>query len=261
MKDSGSSLAKSIASLRELEEFSSSSSAFCSAPVKILAALVFIVCVVSFGVYDTRVCLFFAYPLALFFIVRPPARFFFSRVLIVLPFVLFAGISNIIFDSSAAELPFGLELRGGIVSCFTLVCKACLCAGAVLFLALTTPINAIAGGLRRLKIPRVLVLQIVLTLRYLELMLQEAGRMHSAYVLRAPGCGGIKFSDWPKIVARLFLRSLDRAENVYAAMLCRGFCPGKSMEFSGAKETPAEIFALAAFAASCIFLRVFNWQF
>ncbi|MBO7521733.1 MAG: hypothetical protein J6T16_05795 [Opitutales bacterium] len=247
--------------MRELESFSASSPAFCSASVKIFAALVFIVCVVSFGVYDARVCLFFIYPVALFFIVRPPSRLFFSRALIVLPFVLFAGISNIIFDSSAARLPFGIEMRGGIVSFFTLLMKAFLCAGAVLFLVLTTPVNAIAGGLRRFKMPCVLVLQIVLTLRYLEVLLEEASRMGGAYALRAPASRGVHFKDWPKIVARLFLRSLDRAQRIYEAMLCRGFCARKSMDFFKTRETAAEIFFLAVFSASCVFLRVFNWQF
>ena len=247
--------------MRELESFSASSPAYCAASVKIFASLVFIVCAVSFGVYDVRVVLFFIYPFVLFFIVRPPARIFFTRILIVLPFVLFAGISNVIFDSSRVDLPFGIEMRGGVVSCFTLVCKAVLCVGSVLFLVLTTPVNAIAGGLRRFKVPCVLVLQIVLTLRYLEVMLEEAVRMNSAYSLRAPNRRGVHFSDWPKIVARLFLRSLDRAENIYSAMLCRGFCARKSMDFFRSKETAAEIFALAAFSASCVFLRVFNWQF
>ena len=263
MKDSADSIAFSIASMRELETFSASDSRFASigASVKILASFVFILCVVSFGVYDLRVLLFFVFPAILWIAVRPPAKIFFNRLLIVLPFVLFTGISNLIFDNSAVELPFGFEVRGGAVSFFTLLCKAVLCVGAALFLVLTTPINAIAGGLRRFKLPCVLVLQTVLTLRYLEVMLDEAGRMHCAYSLRAPNLKGIKFTDWHKIAARLFLRSLDRAENIYSAMLCRGFCARKTMEFYKSKESFAEIAALVCFAFFCFFLRFSDWIF
>ena len=100
MKDSADSIAFSIASMRELETFSASDSRFASigASVKILASFVFILCVVSFGVYDLRVLLFFVFPAMLWIAVRPPAKIFFNRLLIVLPFVLFTGISNLRFS-------------------------------------------------------------------------------------------------------------------------------------------------------------------
>ena len=263
MKDSAAGIASSMASMRELEIFSASDARFSSlgAPVKILASFVFILCVVSFGVYDLGVMLFFVFPAALWFVVKPPARIFFNRLLIVLPFVVFTGISNLIFDNSVVELPFGFQTRGGAVSFFTILCKAVLCVGAALFLVLTTPINAIAGGLRRFKLPCVLVLQTVLTLRYLEVMLDEVRRMHCAYSLRAPNLSGIRISDWHKIVARLFLRSLDRAENIYSAMLCRGFCARKTMDFYKTKESFAEIAALLCFVFACVFLRAAGWIF
>ncbi len=260
MKDNATNIVTSIASMRELESFSANNSslASASASVKILASFIFIFCVVSFNVYDLGVVTFFIFPIALWFVVKPPAKIFFSRMLIVLPFVIFTGISNLIFDKSVIALPFGVELSGGVVSFFILLCKASLCVGAVLFLILTTPINAIAGGLRRFKLPCVLVLQVVLTLRYLEVLLEEAVRMNSAYALRAPNSKGIKFSDWHKIVARLFLRSLDRAENIYQAMLCRGFCARKTMEFYKTKESLCEVLILICFIFACIFLRVIS---
>lgn len=101
----------------------------------------------------------------------------------------------------------------------------------------------------------------MLTLRYLEVMLDEAARMHCAYSLRAPNLSGIRISDWHKIVARLFLRSLDRAENIYSAMLCRGFCARRTMEFYKSKESFAEIAALLCFVFACVFLRAADWNF
>lgn len=78
MKDSVSGIASSMASMRELEIFSASDARFSSigASVKIFASFVFILCVASFGVYDLRVMLFFAFPAALWIIVKPPRKYF-----------------------------------------------------------------------------------------------------------------------------------------------------------------------------------------
>lgn len=47
--------------------------------------------------------------------------------------------------------------------------------------------------------------------------------MTDAYRLRAPGQKGIQFSAWGSFLGQLLLRSMDRAEELYASMLLRGF--------------------------------------
>ena len=47
--------------------------------------------------------------------------------------------------------------------------------------------------------------------------------MTDAYHLRAPGQKGIHHSAWGSFLGQLLLRSMDRAEELYASMLLRGY--------------------------------------
>ncbi len=47
--------------------------------------------------------------------------------------------------------------------------------------------------------------------------------MSDAYALRAPGQKGIQFRAWGSFLGQLLLRSMDRAEELYASMLLRGY--------------------------------------
>lgn len=47
--------------------------------------------------------------------------------------------------------------------------------------------------------------------------------MGESYALRAPGQRGIHFSAWGSFLGQLFLRSFDRANELYQSMQLRGF--------------------------------------
>ena len=47
--------------------------------------------------------------------------------------------------------------------------------------------------------------------------------MTTAYHLRAPGQKGIHYSAWGSFLGQIFLRTVDRAQEVYDSMLLRGF--------------------------------------
>lgn len=69
----------------------------------------------------------------------------------------------------------------------------------------------------------VLVTTILLTYRYIVLLLQEGNRISTAYALRAPGEKGIHFRAWGSLLGQLLLRSVDRAQLVYESMMLRGY--------------------------------------
>lgn len=251
-------IAGAIAGVRGLEEFARGSSPLhlMGARAKIAATLVYIVCVVSIGKYDlSAIAPFFAYPLLATKAASIPLRAVFSRSLAALPFVAFAGAANLFFDTASFETPFGFSLPAGAVSFAMLLAKAFLTVSAAAILAATTPLMELAGGLRGLGVPCVIVLQFALTARYLETLLAEAGGMRDAYALRSGTEGAVRMRDWPGMAGGLFLRSLDRAERVYAAMQCRGFSARRLGAFGGRRERAADIAAAAAFSALCIFFR------
>jgi cobalt/nickel transport system permease protein len=74
-----------------------------------------------------------------------------------------------------------------------------------------------------LKIPRLLILQILLTYRYISVLLEEVMLLLRAYALRAPRQKGIQYRAWGSLAGQLFLRTYERAGRVYEAMSLRGF--------------------------------------
>ena len=62
-----------------------------------------------------------------------------------------------------------------------------------------------------------------LTYRYVGVMTEELAIMTDAYHLRAPGQKGIQFQAWGSFLGQLLLRTMDRAQELYASMLLRGY--------------------------------------
>jgi cobalt/nickel transport system permease protein len=100
-----------------------------------------------------------------------------------------------------------------------------------------------------------------MTWRYLSVLLGEASAINTAYMLRSPGSRGIKMKDMGSFLGQLLLRSIDRAERVYAAMKCRGF-DGRFGAGYGQKRLgrmrAADILFILATAVFSLGLRFFN---
>jgi cobalt/nickel transport system permease protein len=101
--------------------------------------------------------------------------------------------------------------------------KMMLTVSAVLILAATTPFTHICRALSQLRLPGVICLQLLLTYRYIAVLIGEMARAVTAYRLRSPLRSGIHIRHVGSFLGALLLRSLGRAERVYQAMLCRGF--------------------------------------
>jgi cobalt/nickel transport system permease protein len=136
--------------------------------------------------------------------------------------VLFVGIFNPFFDRNVL-FDIGIPVTGGMVSMLTLMLKGFYCVLSAYVLIATTSIEEICYALRRLHVPKVLVMVILLIYRYFGLMGNEADRIATAYSLRAPGQKGINYKAWGTLVGQWLLRSMDKAEMVYESMLLRGF--------------------------------------
>ena len=105
----------------------------------------------------------------------------------------------------------------------TLMLKGCLALMASFLLVATTTIDMICGALRKLHVPKTLTALLLLTYRYIGVIMGEASAMSQAYSLRAPGQKGIHISAWGSFLGQLLLRSMDRAQELYSSMELRGF--------------------------------------
>ena len=105
----------------------------------------------------------------------------------------------------------------------TLMLKGCFSLMASFLLIATTSIDSLCAALRKLHVPEMLVTLLLLTYRYIGVMLEQVAVMTQAYKLRAPGQKGIHISAWGSFLGQLLLRSMDRAEELYSSMRLRGF--------------------------------------
>lgn len=192
--------------------------------VKLVLTVIYIGVAVSFGKYDlAHLLLMGVYPIVLFVLGEISFRESFRHLRVILPLVCMVGVLNPLFDRQIVFYVGGFGVTGGMISMTTLLVKGCYSVFASYLLVATTTIEQICCALRQLHVPAVFVTQILLTYRYVSVLLSEANRMMQAYSLRAPRQKGIHFKTWGSFVGQLLLRSMDRAAVVYESMTLRGY--------------------------------------
>jgi len=214
------------AELREMDELSARTS-----PVhrlhpltKLLVTLAYLFTVVSFPKYSfSALAVMLLYPILLFQLGGIPVRLCFHKLRVMLVLVCAVGILNPFFDRAPVLVLGGLTVTGGVVSMATLILKGIFALMAAFLLIATTPIDRLCAALRQLHVPAILVTLLLLTYRYVSVMLREVSIMTDAYALRAPGQKGIHISAWGSFLGQLLLRSMDRAAELYQSMELRGF--------------------------------------
>lgn len=190
---------------------------------KIMITMLYLLMVVSYGKYDNAGLIGFAlYPLVIVAMADLPVKVLLKRLLILEPIVIGIGLFSPIFDQNQLILG-SIELSAGWVTFLSILLKGSFTISAGILLIATTGMDRVAEGLRILKVPRIMVLQILLTYRYILVLIEEISRMSRAYFLRAPTDKGIQRKVWGSFAGQLLLRTYDRAQRIYVSMTLRGF--------------------------------------
>lgn len=157
-------------------------------------------------------------------VARIPYRFLFTRMLVVLPFVLFALLLPFIAEGERTTV-LGVSVAvEGLWGMATILSRSLLGVAASVLLAATTEVPRILRGLERLRIPPVLTAIAAFMLRYLEVIADELGRMRRAMTARAYDPRWLwQARPIAASAGALFIRSYERGERVHAAMLARGW--------------------------------------
>ena len=115
-------------------------------------------------------------------------------------------------------LPLGWE-RASFLMVRSLVCLLVMNS----FL-LTLPPHSFGIALKDLPLPKAFKESLLLAGQYLEILLLEVTRMQRSAKLRGLGgtAGWVRYTS-AAMIGAFFLRSLDRSERVYAAMIARGY--------------------------------------
>lgn len=195
------------------------------APVKVVAALAFILVVVA-----TPPEIFWAfglYGLIIFTVVLLagiPILTFARRLLIEVPFVIFAFFIPIIGTGPRVEV-LGVSLsEAGLLSAWNILAKGTLGVSTSVVLASTTTARDLLAGLEKLKVPGLIVQIAGFMLRYVYVVRDDFERMRVARESRGFHAKGP--TQWKVLAhagAALFVRSYERGERVHLAMLARGY--------------------------------------
>ena len=217
-------------------------------PVHRLPAEVKIVCAVTavFAVVATPRDLFWpflAYAIGLMILwewAGIPLRWIAPRMLIELPFVVLAVLLP--FAGGEPRVGFlGLSLsEHGLYVAWGIIAKGTIGVAVSLTLAATTNVRELPGGLTRLRVPGMVVTVVVLMLRYVDVLIEEATRMRSARISRGDDPRTLRqVGATARGAGSLFLRSYERGERVHIAMLSRGF-DGAVPDFGERSATPTQ---------------------
>jgi cobalt/nickel transport system permease protein len=191
---------------------------------KVIATLVFIIAVVSFGKYELSPLLpFFIYPAALIGTANLPAGFIIRKTILVLPFAFVVGMFNPLLDRSPLLAVGTIIISGGFVSWIAIIVKAMLTVTAALTLVAVTGFPAICRALEQMGTPQAFTVQLMFLYRYIFVLTEEAGRASRARQLRACGKKGLGIASYGSLIGHLLLRTWQRAERIHMAMIARAF--------------------------------------
>ena len=115
--------------------------------------------------------------------------------------------------------------RPGVTLCLKITLKSMIILSILIALVATTTVSAIGNALYRLGVPGKLVYLMVMTYRYIFVIENEYQRLMRAARIRGfqPGTNIHSYKTFAHLTGMIFIRASARAENVYRAMLCRGF--------------------------------------
>ncbi|WP_415713736.1 cobalt ECF transporter T component CbiQ [Maridesulfovibrio sp.] len=120
--------------------------------------------------------------------------------------------------------PFTATLEG-IIYTAVITLKSNGIILAVTALIATMPVQTLGAGMQTLKFPDKLCRLLLFSWRYVHVMIMEYTRMRRAAAMRGftPRSSARTYRTYAWLMGMLLVRSLDRAERVWQAMLCRGF--------------------------------------
>lgn len=175
------------------------------------------------------ICLVYVLVLIFAFISAVPLDFFIGRVWLTVS--LFTGIIAIpalflVPGKPLVHLPLGLVLtQTGVRTVLFLIFRVGTSLSLVLLLILTTPWNTVLSALSVLKVPDVFILVLLMTFRYVYLLLHIANDMFLSRKSRVIGKMSTKQERHmlAAIAATLLGKSLNLSSEVYLAMVSRGY--------------------------------------
>ncbi len=173
------------------------------------------------------------YALLIFILIlfsRVPVGFIFKRSLVIIPFVFMIAVFIPFLKEGeiAGGYSFGnVKLTvtyDGLTVLWNVLIKSYLSILCLILLSTTTKFPHLLKSLESLKFPQIITMIISFMYRYIFVLVDELMRMKRAKDSRTVGGNGLfHLKTLANMVGMLFLRSYERGERIYVAMVSRGF--------------------------------------
>jgi cobalt/nickel transport system permease protein len=233
----------------EIDQYSRNSTLYGFDPrVKLVATIAFVVAL-SFLKEILALLIALAFIAVLVMISRIPIRHF-SRVFsISLPFIAVASI--------------GLSLTSGAVPALAMALRIATSVMVLLLLVTTTPFFDMLKALRWFRVPYVFCSLLLLTYRYIFVMVEELELMNMARRSRGFSLKGSLLSmDVFKTLSftagMVLVRSHERSRKIYDGLLARGF-RGEIRTLRPPRARPRDAVYIVTFGAIIVILALIQW--
>lgn len=187
------------------------------------------------------------------------ARTLVRRLVIEVPFLLFVVCLPFLAGGERTDVAgWSLSIEG-LWAAWNILAKATIGVATMVLLASTTPITSILEGLQRLKLPPVMVAIAGFMVRYFDVIVSEMRRMKVGRESR--GYDGRWLWQAKALSASagtLFIRSYERGERVYLAMLSRAYT-GSMPEFTPRAASPSQWATAVTLPGAALAVCVWAW--
>lgn len=195
-----------------------------SSPAILIVTLLYLICVLSVPIYQPQKLIWLAaYPIVASEMEGIGYGRIFLRSLWILPLVSFIGIFNPFIETEIAFRIGNVAISRGWLSFTSILIRGLLSFQAVLILVGTTGFIDIFNSLRKIGCPAVLTTQLLLTYRYISVIIDQAMIMKRAREARGYGRKSYPLKMWGQFIGQLIVQSMQRATWIHRAMDARGF--------------------------------------
>jgi len=233
---------------------------------KLIACLTFIIFVVLTPVTNWQVFIcYFCVIAALLMISKLPLIHILKRSLVIFPFVFMIAIFIPFFKQGETAGSYNIGwwqisvTYSGLLILANIISKAWLCILSLILLSSTTKLADLLKGLKQLHVPHIIVLILSFMYRYIFVLMDEMMRMKQARDSR--NFGGSRLHQLRTIgnmIGTLFIRSYERGERVYSAMLARGF-NGEMRTLKTLKLGRNDVYFSISFGLVLVICSIFWW--
>lgn len=174
-----------------------------------------------------------------------------KRYTLALPFIIFASISIYLFSTLESSLSMFIRISA--------------CVLALIFLSTTTPFFSLLKGLQSFHVPRIFIVLLLFTYKYLFIFEDELQRMKVARKARCFKGGRHLFDRFGMrtiafTAGMIFVRAYERGDRIYDALRSRGYT-GEIKTVRPLKFKCVDYTFCFALSILSIFLLINEWWF